>query len=104
MHFATKAREGTIAASDMQGGCFTMSSLGNLGTTGFSPIINMPEVGIIGISKAQIKPVYQGDQFVPRLMLPISLAVDHRVIDGAEAGRFIVQLKQYLSDIAQLLL
>ncbi len=104
MHFATKAREGTIAASDMQGGCFTISSLGNLGTTGFSPIINMPEVGIIGISKAQIKPVYQGDQFVPRLMLPISLAVDHRVIDGAEAGRFIVQLKQYLSDIAQLLL
>mgnify|MGYP000368516163 CR=1 FL=1 len=89
----------------MQGGCFTISSLGNIGTTGFTPIVNMPEVGILGVSKAAMKPVYDGKGgFVPRLMLPLSLSVDHRVVDGAEAGAFIATVAKYLSDLREILL
>lgn len=88
----------------MQGGCFTISSLGGIGGTAFTPIVNAPEVGILGVSKAQMKPVYQNNQFVPRLMLPLSLSYDHRVIDGAEGARFIVFLSQLLSDVEKLIL
>lgn len=93
-----------LSPTDMQGGCFTISSLGGIGGTAFTPIVNMPDVAILGVSKAAIKPVYQDDVFVPRLMLPLSLSYDHRVIDGAEGARFIVQLAACLSDIPKLLL
>ncbi len=102
---AKKGREGKLKPTDMQGGCFTISSLGNVGTHGFTPIVNMPEVGILGVSKASMKPVYDGAHgFIPRLMLPLSLSVDHRVIDGAQAGAFIVRVTSYLSDLRELLL
>ncbi|MCD8524610.1 MAG: dihydrolipoyllysine-residue acetyltransferase [Gammaproteobacteria bacterium] len=99
-----KARQGKLLPKDMQGGCFTISSLGGIGGTAFTPIVNAPEVGILGVSKAQMKPVYQNNQFVPRLMLPLSLSYDHRVIDGAEGARFIVFLSQLLSDVEKLIL
>jgi pyruvate dehydrogenase E2 component (dihydrolipoamide acetyltransferase) len=99
-----KARNKQLLPKDMQGSCFTISSLGGIGGTAFTPIVNLPDVAILGVSKSQIKPVYQNDQFVPRTMLPLSLSYDHRVIDGAEGARFIVQLGKYLSDIRQLLL
>lgn len=101
---AKKGREGKLTGGDMQGGCFTISSLGGIGTKAFTPIVNMPEVGILGVSKSSILPVYNGKEFVPRLMLPLSLSVDHRVIDGAYAGQFIVQVAQYLSDLKELVL
>jgi hypothetical protein len=85
---AKKARDGKLGAADMQGGCFSISSLGGIGGTYFTPIINAPEVAILGLSKGQMKPVWDGKQFVPRLMLPLSLSYDHRVIDGAAAARF----------------
>ena len=88
----------------MQGGCFTISSLGGIGGTAFTPIINAPEVAILGVSKASIKPVFQEDKFVPRLMLPLSLSYDHRVIDGAEAVRFTSYLGKVLSDVRRLVL
>ena len=88
----------------MEGGCFTISSLGGIGGTAFTPIINAPEVAILGLSKNQMKPVYQNGQFVPRLMLPLSLSYDHRVIDGAEGARFIVHLSRTLQDMRRVLL
>jgi pyruvate dehydrogenase E2 component (dihydrolipoamide acetyltransferase) len=104
-----KAREGKLSAADMQGGCFTISSLGGIGGTAFTPIINAPEVAILGVSKSQIKPIYvenskTGNQFEPRLMLPLSLSYDHRVIDGADAVRFSSFLVGLLADIRRLLL
>lgn len=99
-----KARNKQLMPHDMQGGCFTISSLGGIGGTAFTPIINAPEVAILGVSKVTIKPVYQESNWVPRLVLPLSLSYDHRVIDGAEAARFIVYLSEILSDIRHLLL
>ncbi len=95
---SAKARDGKLSPSDMQGGCFTISSLGSIGGTAFTPIINAPEVGILGVSRAYMKPVWQGDKFVPRLTLPLSLSYDHRVIDGAEAVRFTRFLAEQLED------
>ncbi|CAM2843615.1 pyruvate dehydrogenase complex dihydrolipoyllysine-residue acetyltransferase [Vibrio rarus] len=99
-----KARSGKLTAADMQGGCFTISSLGGIGGTAFTPIVNAPEVGILGVSKSEMKPVWNGSEFVPRLMLPLSLSYDHRVIDGAEGARFITFLNQCLSDIRRLVM
>jgi pyruvate dehydrogenase E2 component (dihydrolipoamide acetyltransferase) len=98
-----KARTGKLTASEMQGGSFTVSSLGGIGGTAFTPIINAPEVAILGVSKSVHKPVFDKGSFVPRLMLPLSLSYDHRVIDGAEAARFVVFLSQTLSDVKALL-
>jgi pyruvate dehydrogenase E2 component (dihydrolipoamide acetyltransferase) len=94
-----KARGGKLKAAEMQGGSFTISSLGGIGGIGFTPIINAPEVAILGVSKATQKPVYERGGFIPRLMLPLCLSYDHRVIDGAEAARFIVFLSKTLSDV-----
>lgn len=99
-----KARAGKLTAADMQGGCFTISSLGGIGGTAFTPIVNAPEVGILGVSKSEIKPVWNGKEFEPRLQLPLSLSYDHRVIDGAEGARFITFLNGALSDIRRLVL
>ncbi|WP_105902264.1 pyruvate dehydrogenase complex dihydrolipoyllysine-residue acetyltransferase [Vibrio gangliei] len=99
-----KARAGKLTASDMQGGCFTISSLGGIGGTAFTPIVNAPEVGILGVSKSEMKPVWNGKEFEPRLQLPLSLSYDHRVIDGAEGARFITYLNGCLSDIRRLVL
>ena len=88
----------------MQGGCFSISSLGGIGGSHFSPIVNAPEVAILGVSKASMQPVWDGAAFQPRLMCPLSLSYDHRVIDGAAAARFIVQLKLQLEDLRRLLL
>ena len=98
------AREGKLKPTDMQGAGFTISSLGGIGGTAFTPIINAPEVAILGISKASIKPVYRDNQFVPRLMLPLSLSYDHRVIDGAMAARFMAHLSEVLTDMRLALL
>ncbi len=99
-----KARDKGLSASDMAGSCFTISSLGGISGTAFTPIINAPDVAILGVSKAAIKPIYREGVFEPRLMLPLSLSYDHRVIDGAEAARFTKHLSEQLSDIRQLLL
>lgn len=99
-----KARNKKLLPGDMQGGCFSISSLGGIGGTAFTPIINAPEVAILGVSKTGYKPQYQDGEFVPRLMLPLSLSYDHRVIDGADGARFIVHLTNMLSDIRNLLL
>ncbi|QDO82186.1 pyruvate dehydrogenase complex dihydrolipoyllysine-residue acetyltransferase [Shewanella psychropiezotolerans] len=99
-----KARGGKLTASDMQGGCFTISSLGGIGGTAFTPIVNAPEVAILGVSKSEMKPVWNGKDFEPRLMLPLSLSYDHRVVDGAEGARFISYLNSCLSDIRTLVL
>jgi len=104
MEISKKARAGKLTASDMQGGCFTISSLGGLGTTSFTPIVNAPEVGILGVSKSSMKPVWNGKEFAPRLMLPLSLSFDHRVIDGAEGARFISYIGQVLGDIRRLVM
>ena len=104
MAISKKARSGKLTASDMQGGCFTISSLGGIGGTAFTPIVNAPEVGILGVSKSEIKPVWNGKEFAPRLQLPLSLSYDHRVIDGAEGARFITYLNSALSDIRRLVL
>ena len=101
---SARARELKISAADMQGGCFSISSLGGIGGTAFTPIINAPEVAILGVSKASMKPVYQDGQFVPRLMLPLSLSYDHRVVDGASAARFTQYLAGVLTDIRRLAL
>tara|TARA_Y100001936_G_scaffold238333_2_gene270030 strand:- start:5689 stop:7374 length:1686 start_codon:yes stop_codon:yes gene_type:complete len=101
---AKKARERKLKPAEMQGGCFTISSLGNIGGTGFTPIINAPEVAILGVSKLAVKPVWDGDSFQPRKMLPLSLSYDHRVINGADAGKFFTELAQMLADIRRLLL
>lgn len=99
-----KARNKALTPADMSGSCFTISSLGGIGGTAFTPIVNTPEVAILGVSKAQMKPIFNGKDFDPRLMLPLSLSYDHRVIDGAEAARFSTYLCQCLSDIRTLLL
>ncbi|VFP79767.1 Dihydrolipoyllysine-residue acetyltransferase component of pyruvate dehydrogenase complex [Candidatus Erwinia haradaeae] len=99
-----KARDGQLTISDMQGGCFTISSIGSLGTTYFSPIVNAPEVAILGISKSLIEPVWNGKKFIPRLIMPMSLSFDHRVINGADGARFMNIIKKTLSDIRQLVM
>ncbi|NKI17760.1 dihydrolipoyllysine-residue acetyltransferase [Spongiibacter sp. KMU-166] len=101
---AAKAKERKLKPADMQGGCFTISSLGNIGGTGFTPIINAPEVAIMGVSKLAVKPQWNGSEFVPRKMLPVSLSYDHRAINGADAGQFFTFLGRMLADIRQLLL
>jgi pyruvate dehydrogenase E2 component (dihydrolipoamide acetyltransferase) len=98
-----KARAGKLAAAEMQGGCFTISSLGGIGGTAFTPIINAPEVAILGVSRATQRPVYENGAWVPRLMLPLSLSYDHRVIDGADAVRFTGFLARALADVQGLL-
>ena len=101
---AEKARSKKLSADDMQGACFTISSLGHIGGTGFTPIVNAPEVAILGVSKATIQPVWDGKAFQPKLMLPLSLSYDHRVINGAAAARFTQRLSQLLADIRTILL
>lgn len=101
---SARARDGKMSPTDMQGGTFSISSLGGIGGTHFTPIINAPEVAILGASRAVMKPVWQDGQFVPRLILPLSLSYDHRVIDGAEGARFITHLNNALSDIRRLIL
>ncbi len=101
---SARMRDGKINPADLQGGCFSISSLGGLGGTLFTPIINAPEVAILGVGKAVTKPVWDGKQFAPRLMLPLSLSYDHRVIDGAQGARFIAFLSNVLSDIRRLVL
>lgn len=99
-----KARNGKLTSSDMQGGCFTISSLGSIGGTTFTPIINAPEVAILGVSKAFMKPVWDGENFTPRLMLPLSLSYDHRAIDGADGARFISIINNIMSDVRHLIM
>ena len=99
-----KARNRKLSPADMSGGCFSISSLGGIGGTAFTPIVNWPEVAILGVSRSEIKPVYQSGEFVPRLMLPLSLSYDHRVIDGADAVRFTTYLASLLGDIRKLVL
>ena len=99
-----KAREGKLAPAEMAGGTFTISSLGGIGGTGFTPIVNAPEVAILGVTKSAIRPVWDGSAFVPRLIVPLSLSYDHRVIDGAAAARFMVHLADVLSDMRRALL
>lgn len=101
---AEKARSKKLSANDMQGACFTISSLGHIGGTGFTPIVNAPEVAILGVSKATMQPVWDGKAFQPRLMLPLSLSYDHRVINGAAAARFTKRLSELLADIRTILL
>ena len=101
---SVKAREGKLTAADMQGGCFTISSLGGIGGTAFTPIVNAPEVAILGVSKSDIKPKWNGKEFEPKLMLPLSVSYDHRVIDGALAARFTATLAGYLADIRQIIM
>ncbi|ACD61120.1 dihydrolipoyllysine-residue acetyltransferase [Xanthomonas oryzae] len=101
---AKKARDGKLGPADMSGGCFSISSLGGIGGTAFTPIINAPEVAILGVSKSAMQPVWNGKEFVPKLMLPLSLSYDHRVIDGALAARFTTYLSQVLADMRRVLL
>jgi pyruvate dehydrogenase E2 component (dihydrolipoamide acetyltransferase) len=100
---AKKARDGKLGPADMTGACFTISSVGGIGGTYFSPIVNAPEVAILGVSKSVMKPVWNGKEFVPRLILPLSLSADHRVIDGALATRFNVYVAQLLADMRRAL-
>jgi pyruvate dehydrogenase E2 component (dihydrolipoamide acetyltransferase) len=104
LEISIKAREGKLKAADMQGGCFTISSLGGIGGTAFTPIVNSPEVAILGVSKSEMKPKWNGKDFEPKLMLPLSMSYDHRVIDGALAARFTVHLASVMSDIRKLIL
>ncbi|MEH6393985.1 pyruvate dehydrogenase complex dihydrolipoyllysine-residue acetyltransferase [Pseudoalteromonas sp.] len=104
MEVSVKARDGKLTSSDMQGGCFTISSLGGIGGTAFTPIVNAPEVAILGVSKSEMKPKWNGKEFEPKLMVPLSMSYDHRVIDGALAARFTVTLASYMSDIRQLVM
>lgn len=104
IELAGKARDGKLMPKDMQGGCFTISSLGPIGGTGFTPIVNAPEVAILGVSKASIKPVWNGSEFEPRQMLPLSLSYDHRAINGADAGKFFTYLGSVLADLRRLII
>ncbi|MBF4654947.1 pyruvate dehydrogenase complex dihydrolipoyllysine-residue acetyltransferase [Serratia marcescens] len=104
MTISKKARDGKLTAGEMQGGCFTISSLGGIGTTHFAPIVNAPEVAILGVSKSAMEPVWNGKEFMPRLMMPMSLSFDHRVIDGADGARFITIINNMLSDIRRLVM
>ena len=99
-----KAREKGLMPNDMTGGCFTISSLGGIGGTAFTPIVNLPEVAILGLSRSAVKPIYKNEAFEPRLMLPLSLSYDHRVIDGAQAARFVRFMGECLSDVRRILL
>lgn len=101
---SARARQGKLLPDDMQGGCMTISSLGGIGGTAFTPIVNAPEVAILGVSRASMKPVWNGQEFLPRLMLPLDLTYDHRVIDGADGARFVMAIADYLGDIRRLLL
>jgi pyruvate dehydrogenase E2 component (dihydrolipoamide acetyltransferase) len=101
---SAKARKGELTPADMQGGCMTISSLGGIGGTAFTPIVNAPEVAILGVTRSAMKPVWNGETFIPRLMLPLDLTYDHRVIDGAEGARFMATLCTYLNDVRRLLL
>jgi pyruvate dehydrogenase E2 component (dihydrolipoamide acetyltransferase) len=101
---SAKAREGKLGPAEMQGGCFSISSLGGIGGTAFTPIINAPEVAILGVSKSALKPVWNGREFAPRLMLPLSLSYDHRVIDGASAARFTAYYAALLADLRRVVL
>jgi len=104
MEISKKARDGKLSGSDMQGGCFTISSLGGIGTTHFTPIVNAPEVAILGVSKSEMQPVWNGKEFEPRLMLPLSLSFDHRVIDGADGARFLSYINGVLADLRRLVM
>jgi pyruvate dehydrogenase E2 component (dihydrolipoyllysine-residue acetyltransferase) len=104
IQLAGKARDRKLTPAEMQGGCFTVSSLGNIGGTGFTPIVNTPEVGILGVSRAAVKPVWDGSEFQPRTMLPLSLSYDHRVVNGGDGGRFLTRVSELLGDIRHLLL
>ena len=99
-----KARDKKLKPADMQGGCITISSLGGIGGTKFTPIVNLPEVAILGVSRARMQAVWSGKEFTPRLMLPLSLSYDHRVIDGADAARFTTFLCSVLADARRMLL
>jgi len=99
---ASRARDRKLLPAEMQGGCFTVSSLGNIGGNGFTPIVNTPEVAILGVSKAAIKPLWNGAEFAPRTMLPVALSYDHRVVNGGDGGRFLTRIVSLLSDIRQL--
>jgi pyruvate dehydrogenase E2 component (dihydrolipoamide acetyltransferase) len=101
---ARKAREGKLSPADMQGGTFSISSLGGIGGTGFTPIVNAPEVAILGVSRSATRPVWNGSAFEPRLILPLSLSYDHRVVDGAAAARFNAHLAQLLADFRRVML
>jgi pyruvate dehydrogenase E2 component (dihydrolipoamide acetyltransferase) len=101
---SNRAREGKLSPSDLQGGSFSISSLGGIGGTAFTPIVNAPEAAILGVSRASMQPVWNGTEFEPRLMLPLSLSYDHRIIDGAEGARFTTTLAHLLSDVRRLLL
>ena len=104
MEVSQRARDGKLSPSDLSGGCISISSLGGIGGTQFTPIVNSPEVAILGVSKAEMQPKWNGSEFVPRLMMPFSLSYDHRVIDGAEGVRFTQRLSNLLSDIRRLVL
>ncbi len=104
MEISGRARDGSLAPADLQGGTFSISSLGGIGGTSFTPIINAPEVAILGVARSQMKPIWNGNDFEPRLMLPLSLSYDHRVIDGADGARFITYLSKMLTDIRKVLL
>lgn len=104
MEISAKAREGKLSAADMSGGTFTISSLGGIGGTQFTPIVNAPEVAIMGLSKAKMQPVWNGSEFIPRLVMPFSVSYDHRALDGAEGVRFTTCVGRYLSDLRQLIL
>jgi len=99
-----RARDRKLTPTDMEGGSFTISSLGGIGGTAFTPIVNAPEVAILGVSRASMQPVYSNGEFIPRLMLPLSLSYDHRVIDGANGARFIVSLSRALADLRRVLI
>lgn len=104
MEISKRARDGKLTPSDISGGCFSISSLGGIGGTQFTPIVNAPEVAIMGLSKAKMQPVWNGKEFAPRLIMPFSLSYDHRAIDGAEGVRFTTTVGQYLTDLRQLLM
>ena len=104
LELAGKARDRKLKPDEMRGGCFTVSSLGGIGGNGFTPIINAPEVGILGVSRATVKPVWDGEAFQPRTLLPLTLSYDHRVINGGDAGRFMVTLNALISDIRRLVM
>ena len=99
---ASRARDRKLLPAEMQGGCFTVSSLGNIGGNGFTPIVNTPEVAILGVSKAAIKPLWNGAEFAPRTMLPVALSYDHRVVNGGDGGRFLTRIVSLLGDIRRL--
>jgi pyruvate dehydrogenase E2 component (dihydrolipoamide acetyltransferase) len=101
---SAKAREGKISAEEMRGGTFSISSLGGIGGTSFTPIVNAPEVAILGVTRSAMRPVWDGEQFAPRLVVPLSLSYDHRVIDGAAAARFTAYLAKELTDFRRVLL